>query len=28
VKPTPAEPPLDSQQWLIDHRLRAVGDQE
>jgi len=27
VKPAPAEPPLDSQQWLIDHRVQAVVDQ-
>jgi polyphosphate kinase len=25
VKPAPEEPPRDSQQWLIDHRVRAVG---
>ncbi|HSD51477.1 MAG TPA: polyphosphate kinase 1 [Candidatus Methylomirabilis sp.] len=24
VKPTPSEPPLDSQQWLIDHRAQGV----
>ncbi len=27
VKPAPAESPLDSQQWLIDHRVQAVVDQ-
>jgi polyphosphate kinase len=27
VKPTPAEPPLDSQQWLIDHRVQAPETQ-
>jgi polyphosphate kinase len=27
VKPAAAEPPLDSQQWLIDHRVRTVVDQ-
>ena len=24
VKPAPAEVPLDSQQWLIDHRAQGV----
>jgi polyphosphate kinase len=28
VKPTPAEPPLDSQQWLIDHRVQGVVTQD
>ncbi len=27
VKPAPAEVPLDSQQWLIDHRAQGVGPQ-
>jgi polyphosphate kinase len=27
VKPAPTEPPLDSQQWLIDHRVRTVVEQ-
>jgi polyphosphate kinase len=27
VKSAPEQPPLDSQQWLIDHRLRAVVTQ-
>jgi hypothetical protein len=27
VKPAPEEPPLDSQQRLIDHRVRTVVDQ-
>jgi len=27
VKPAPAESPLDSQQWLIDHRAQAVVTQ-
>jgi polyphosphate kinase len=27
VKPAPGEPTLDSQQWLIDHRVQAVVNQ-
>jgi polyphosphate kinase len=27
VKPSPAEVPLDSQQWLIDHRAQGVVTQ-
>jgi polyphosphate kinase len=27
VKPAPAEVPLDSQQWLIDHRAQGIGNQ-